>query len=142
MSLVVQLLLEVQGQQDPSPSFALDDHIQRLTFNDVNTWLSHWISQDNARLVAMDLQSYRNVGQDFPSRIFIEHLSRSLQLNSSDNISNSQLIVPTSSIAVSNESFKEAMRHQQTILLQTLNFSVRRSPKRILDSVVRSEQGR
>jgi len=145
MSLLVQLLLEVQGQQDPLPAFdytQLED--SESTFDDVNTWLSHWNSQDDARRVAMDLQSYRNIGQDFPSRIFIEHLFKITQTRfqrQHPKISNTQLIVPTSSITTSIESFKESMRHQQMTLLQTLNFSVRRSPKRRLDSIAPSEQG-
>lgn len=44
-------------------SSVVNDHTQRSAFDDVNKWLSHWISQDDARLVAMDLQSYRNIGQ-------------------------------------------------------------------------------
>ena len=91
--------------------------------------------------------SYSNILHriDFPSRIFIEHLfeisqSRFERLHS--KVSNTQLIVPTSSITSSVDSFKAAMQHQHMKLLQTLNFSVRRSPKRRLDSVAPSEQGR
>lgn len=83
MSLLVQSLLEVQKQQELLPAFdhqledseyvpfffpssmsnVLNDHIKRSTFDDVNEWLSHWISRDDARMVAMDLQSHRNIGQ-------------------------------------------------------------------------------
>ncbi|KAF8814570.1 hypothetical protein BYT27DRAFT_7249958 [Phlegmacium glaucopus] len=144
MSLLVQSLLEAQGQQEPLPAFdctQLED--SESTFDDVNEWLSHWNSQDDARMVAMDLQSHRNIGQDFPTRIFIEHLfeitrTRFQRLHS--KFSNNQFIVPTSSITSSIDSFKETMRHQQMKLLQILNFSVRRSPKRRLNSVAPSEQ--
>ena len=83
---------------------------------------------------------------DFPSRIFIEHLfeitqTRFQRLHSKVS-TNTQLVVPTSNITSSVDSFKTAMRHQHMKLLQTLNFSVRRSPKRRLDSVAPSEQGR
>jgi len=145
MSLLVQSLLEVRGEQDPLPAFdypQLED--SESTFDNVNEWLSHWISRDDARMVAMDLQSHRNIGQDFPSRIFIEHLfeitqTRFQRLHS--KVSKTQLIVPTSNITSSVDSFKTAMQHQYMKLLQTLNFSVRRSPKRRLDSVAPSEQG-
>jgi nuclear mRNA export protein SAC3 len=82
VSLLVQSLLEVQGGQDPLPAFDCpqlegseyvpsfvpistisNDHPKRSTFDDVNEWLSHWISRDDARMVAMDLQSHRNIGQ-------------------------------------------------------------------------------
>ena len=84
---------------------------------------------------------------DFPSRIFIEHLfeisqTRFQRLHSTKVSTNTQLIVPTSSITSSVDSFKTTMEHQHMKLLQTLNFSVRRSPKRRFDSVAPSEQGR
>ena len=84
---------------------------------------------------------------DFPSRIFIEHLfeitqTRFQRLHSKVSPTNTQLIVPTSSITSSVDSFKATMQHQHMKLLQTLNFSVRRSPKRRLDSIAPSEQGR
>ena len=80
---LVQSLLEVQGQQDPLPAFdypqlkdseyvplfspnssnIFNNYAKRSTFDDVNEWFSHWISQDDARMVAIDLQSHRNIGQ-------------------------------------------------------------------------------
>jgi len=181
----VQSLLEVQGQHDPIPAFdssQLEDSecvplfipvfqmfsttTKRSTFDAVNEWLSHWISRDDARMIAMDLQSHRNIGQgswkqpvcsipnahpqslhriDFPSQIFIEHLFEITQIRFQRlhlNVSNTQHIVPTSIITSSIDSFKEAMRHQQMKLLQTLNLSIRRSPKRGLDSVAPTEQDR
>jgi hypothetical protein len=124
-------------------------------------------------MVAMDLQSHRNLGQglfvvtirfnavmfyaknikkslheiDFPSRIFIEHLfeitqTRFQRLHTIKVLTNTQLVVPISSITSSVDSFKATMQHHQMKLLQTLNFSIRRSPKRRLDSVAPSELGR
>ena len=40
-----------------------NNYPKRSTYDDVNEWLSHWTSRDDARMVAMDLQSHRNIGQ-------------------------------------------------------------------------------
>ena len=91
MSLLVQSLLEVQGEQDLLPAFdypQFEDseyvpffcsvfqpffitYTKRSTFDDVNEWLSHWISRDDARMIAMDLQSHRNIGQGLCNDTFI-----------------------------------------------------------------------
>ena len=84
LSLLVQSLLDLRGEQDPLPAFDYpqledseyvpfsspsvsavlnDTRYRRSTFDNVNEWLSHWISRDDARMVAMDLQSHRNIGQ-------------------------------------------------------------------------------
>ena len=97
--------------------------------------------------ILLPFTSKKKKKTDFPSRIFIEHLfeitqSRFQRLYSSKVSTNTQLVVPTSSITSSVDSFKATMQHQHMKLLQILNFSVRRSPKRRLDSITSSEQGR
>ena len=192
MSVLVQSLLEVRGEQDPLPAF---DYPQfedseyvpiyfvpvsqsflmtrttkgRLLITSTNgshigfpktmrEW-SQWICnhiETLDKVCGLTQFFLSNVRAqyipfiekiiDFPSRIFIEHLFEITQTRfqglHSKISTHSQLVVPTSSITSSVDSFKTAMQHQHMKLLQTLNFSVRRSPKRRLDSVAPSEQGR
>ncbi|KAF8151652.1 SAC3/GANP/Nin1/mts3/eIF-3 p25 family-domain-containing protein [Crassisporium funariophilum] len=145
MSELVKSLLELQGQLDPLPSFnhtLLDD--SESAYDDANDWLSNLTSRDDARMVATDLQSHRNIGQDFPARIFIEHLFEVVQTRFQrlyPKTSNAQHPIPNSSITSSVESLKDIMRPHQMKLLQTYNFSVRRSPKRRAYSVTASILG-
>lgn len=131
----------------------------RSAYDDVNEWLSHLTSREDAIMVAMDLQSHRNIGQgsflptinatyisfttDFPSRVFIEHLyeitqTRFERLNPSTVSSHQPILL--SSIRSALDALKEEIHPRQMELLQTYNFSVRRSPKRRSYSVTTSEQ--
>ncbi|KAF8962842.1 SAC3/GANP/Nin1/mts3/eIF-3 p25 family-domain-containing protein [Flammula alnicola] len=141
----VQSLLELSGPQDPLPDFdysQLDDCDS--CYDDVNEWLSTLSPRDDARRIAMDLQSHRNIGQDFPAQIFIEHLFEMTQTRFERLYPKSvdaHRAILNSNITSSLEAFKESIRPHQMKLLQTYNFSVRRSPKRRTFSVTTSDQG-
>ena len=115
------------------------------TMRECSRWICNHIETLGKVCLTTNAMFYAQHRIDFPSRVFIEHLfeitqTRSQQLH--PKVSSTQPIVPTSSITSAVDSFNEAMRRQHMKLLQTLNFIVRRSPKRRLGSIAPSEQGR
>ncbi|CAA7264544.1 unnamed protein product [Cyclocybe aegerita] len=145
LSQSVHSLLDVGPFQDPLPTFdytQLDD--SESTYDDVNDWLSSLSSRDDARMIAMDIQSHRNIGQEFPVRIFLDHLFEITQIRFErlhPSAISSERPVLITKVNSTLEEFKEAMRPHQMRLLQAYNFIVRRSPKRRSYSVATSEQG-
>ncbi|KJA18922.1 hypothetical protein HYPSUDRAFT_44772 [Hypholoma sublateritium FD-334 SS-4] len=145
ISTAVQSLLELSGPRDPLPSFEyhyIGD--SESCYGTVNEWLSTLSSQDDSKMIATDLHSHRNIGQDFPGRVFIGHL---LELTKTrferlyPRSANTERAVLTSSIDASLEAFNGAIRPLQLKLSQAYNFSARRSPKRRAYSVATSEHG-
>ncbi|KAJ3510677.1 hypothetical protein NLJ89_g4539 [Agrocybe chaxingu] len=144
LSQSVHSLLELGPFQDPLPAFdytQLDD--SESAYDDVNDWLCSLSSRDDARMIAMDIQSHRNIGQEFPLRILLDHLFEIIQIRFErlypSAIASEQPVL-TTKINSTLEAFEEAMKPHQMRLLQVYNFSVRRSPKRRSYSVTTSEQ--
>ena len=144
---------------DFNPS-QIDD--SESVYEDSLEWLSTLSSRDDARSIAMDIQSHRNIGQgalksclklpitnmpiDFPARVFLEHLFELTQIRLErlhPFTADRQQPVLISIINSTLQSVKDSMQPHQMKLLQSYNHSVRRSPKRRnYSSVSTSEQGR
>ncbi|PPQ97115.1 hypothetical protein CVT26_000597 [Gymnopilus dilepis] len=146
MSSAIRSLLELSGPEDPLPDFnpsQIDD--SESVYEDSLEWLSTLSSRDDARSIAMDIQSHRNIGQDFPARVFLEHLFELTQIRLErlhPFTADRQQPVLISIINSTLQSVKDSMQPHQMKLLQSYNHSVRRSPKRRnYSSVSTSEQG-
>lgn len=94
-------------------------------------WLSALNQRGDASQVIMDLQSHRNIGQDFPVRAFIEHIAEILQIRLETQIGAKKVYyITVTAVKSSLRSFESAIEPQQMKLGQVLNSSIRRSPKR------------
>lgn len=117
----------------------------RTCYDEVNDWLSSLTSRDDARLVATDLHSHRNIGQEFPARIFMDHLFELTEIRFErlfPRIVDIHRPILITSLNSAIQTLKDALRPHQLKLSQTYNFSVRRSPKRRAFSTTTSEVGR
>ncbi|KAF5319652.1 hypothetical protein D9619_008595 [Psilocybe cf. subviscida] len=145
VSQLVRTLLEVSGPQDEYPPFDpahIDD--SETCYDEVNDWLSSLTSRDDARLVATDLHSHRNIGQEFPARIFMDHLFELTEIRFErlfPRIVDIHRPILITSINSAIQTLKDALRPHQLKLSQMYNFSVRRSPKRRAFSTTTSEVG-
>ncbi|KAF9484566.1 hypothetical protein BDN70DRAFT_872349 [Pholiota conissans] len=141
----IQSLLELSGPLDLFPNFdygSLSD--SDSCYDAANEWLSTLASRDDAKLIAMDIQSHRNISQEFPAKIFIDHLFKLTQTRFEriyPKTAESARAILIASINTSLESFKGTIQPYQLKLSQTYNFNARRSPKRRAYSVTTSEPG-
>ncbi|KAF9530689.1 SAC3/GANP/Nin1/mts3/eIF-3 p25 family-domain-containing protein [Crepidotus variabilis] len=144
MSKIAHILLQITTPLTPLPDFDpthVDD--SESAYEDVMAWLSSLDSRDEARMIAMDIQAHRNIGQDFPMRIFVDHLldithTRVDRLDST--LSRSPRAILNANIELALESYEEESEPFKMKLLQTYNFIVRRSPKRRSHSTETSTQ--
>ncbi|PPQ99374.1 hypothetical protein CVT24_009204 [Panaeolus cyanescens] len=140
----IQTLMEVKEPIQHLPEFNGGQIVDSETaYDDAAEWLSGLISRDDARLVAMDLQSHRNISQDFPARIFLEHLYELAQAQFERQLpqaSRTPQVILNSDIKDNTTSYEKFVGKQQLRLFQILNFSSRRSPKRRNESLATSQQ--
>ncbi|KAH9475152.1 SAC3 family protein 1 [Psilocybe cubensis] len=145
MERAVRSMLELEGLADPLPDFnAAQVTDSESAYEDLFEWLSSLDSREDANQIAMDVQSHRNIGQDFPAQIFIEHLYKLTQARlerAHPQFTTVTKPVLNTAIKSSLQSFKDEIEPHQMRLLQLYNFSVRRSPKRRAYSVATSDQG-
>ncbi|KIM44074.1 hypothetical protein M413DRAFT_9323 [Hebeloma cylindrosporum] len=146
ISLLIQSLMELPSMPNPLPDFdgrVLDD--SDSTYDAVMDWLSPLASgstTNDMKLLAMDLQSHRNISQEFPCRTFLEKLFQVTELGFErlhPQAAENPSPVLISNITSSLKEFKEAIQPHQMKLLVSYNASVRRSPKRRAYSVTTSD---
>ncbi|KAF9552870.1 hypothetical protein CPC08DRAFT_822619 [Agrocybe pediades] len=123
------------GQVDDSDS-AYDDCIE---------WLATLACREDARLVAVDVQSHRDIGQEFPARLFIEHLFELTEIlleRTFPQVAVEQRPVLNSTVEETLKTFMDKdMEPLKMKLFRLYNLSARRSPKRRAYSVGTTEYG-
>lgn len=99
----------------------------------VTSWFLNIGSGSSVDNIARDLQSHRDIGQDFPARLFVEHLwERTLSQGEGHTKRPlyTKFLVFTASITSCLETYDIGMEPHRLRLGQALNMTSRRSPKR------------
>jgi hypothetical protein len=148
ISQIVQSLMELNSVPTSLPDFdgRLPDDSDS-TYDAVMNWALTLLThnpKDDVEMIAMDIQSHRNIKQEFPCQMFLEQLFNVTQLRFErlqPKLLESRFLIMVSSITSALETFKDAIQPHQMKLLQSYNLSIRRSPKRRTYSVTTSECG-
>ncbi|KAJ7057795.1 SAC3 domain-containing protein [Mycena amicta] len=102
-------------------------------FESVSTWLSSpRLDRLAANIIATDVQSHRDMGREFPSSAFIDHL-RGLALFHAESRTTPQgraFFVSMKDIPPTLAKHTEALELQRTALIQAQRINMRRSPRR------------
>ncbi|KAJ7151013.1 hypothetical protein C8R46DRAFT_1123015 [Mycena filopes] len=101
-------------------------------FETAASWLaSPQIDGLAAGIIATDLQSHREMGRDFPTLAFVEHLRGLALYQAESGLQKGQtFFVPTKDIEPSLEQQDAAVQLHRAALTQALRMSMRRSPRR------------
>ncbi|RDB21797.1 SAC3 family protein 1 [Hypsizygus marmoreus] len=125
---------DLQDHRDLLPEFHGGDVVDNNSaYEDIVAWLSTTGLGTSADNIAQNLQSYRDIGQEFPARALIEHLWELTQSQTEIQLqrdSRTKFYIPIAEINASVESQEAAYQPFKTRLGQTLHLSIRRSPKR------------
>ncbi|KAF7323847.1 Nuclear export factor [Mycena kentingensis (nom. inval.)] len=103
-----------------------------FVFEAASTWLSDpQLDQLAANIVASDLQSHRNVGREFPSSAFVEHI-RGLALFHAEGAAQKgqAFSVQTKEVPPALEQHRAAVEAQRAAMIQAQRINSRRSPRR------------
>ncbi|KAF9466728.1 SAC3/GANP/Nin1/mts3/eIF-3 p25 family-domain-containing protein [Collybia nuda] len=99
----------------------------------VSKWLSDAGLGEDATSIVFNLQSHKNIGQDFPAREFLQQLWNLTEIHVeilARQRARSTFYIPTAGITISLEAYLNAFQSHKDSLGQALNLSIRRSPKR------------
>ncbi|KAK7046765.1 nuclear export factor [Favolaschia claudopus] len=128
-------LLGIEADNLSLPAFRPDWNWVRdsdSTFEAVGSWLDNpQLNTLAAGVVATDLQSHREIGREFPTTAFVDHL-RSLSLYQCENgLDRDQtFFVSTKAIRAALEKHAEEAQLRNTALTEAQRMSMRRSPRR------------
>ncbi|KAJ6571869.1 hypothetical protein B0H19DRAFT_1131654 [Mycena capillaripes] len=102
------------------------------TFEAVASWLANpQLHSLAASVVATDLQSHREIGRDFPTSAFVDHLRGLALYEAETGFEKAQtFFVSTKNIRSSLEQYEATVQLQRTALSQAQRLSIRRSPRR------------
>ncbi|KAJ6611001.1 hypothetical protein B0H10DRAFT_2058094 [Mycena sp. CBHHK59/15] len=125
-------LVEADPDEHVLPDFRPDGSDSESTFTAVMSWLADAkLDRLAASIVETDLQSHREMGRDFPSVAFIDHLRGLALYQAEPHVDKMQtFFVASKDIAPSVEQYNTATQSHQSALGQTLRLSIRRSPRR------------
>ncbi|KAF6752642.1 nuclear pore-associated protein [Ephemerocybe angulata] len=142
---VVANMRQLSGIADSSSSLGLlpfedetvDDSDSAYEY--AEEWLAEMSSRIDISLVLVDIESHRNIEQDFPARAFLDHLLEIAQVDAeqalgggklANGTSNKKHLVLKAELAESTESLEEALSPLRVRLSHRLSKTVRRNPKR------------
>ncbi|KAJ6590462.1 hypothetical protein DFH09DRAFT_205833 [Mycena vulgaris] len=128
-------LVGVKPEEHVLPPFRPDWNGMRdseSTFEAVTSWLANpQLSSLAGSVVATDLQSHREMGRDFPSLAFMDHLRGLALYHAETDLQKAQTyFVLTKDIAPSLEEHNAAVQFHRNALSQAQRMSIRRSPRR------------
>ncbi|KAJ7484620.1 SAC3 domain-containing protein [Mycena latifolia] len=128
-------LVGLEPDEHVLPAFRPDWNGMRdseSTFEAVSSWLGN--SQLNslaANIVASDLQSHRDMGREFPTVAFVDHLRGLALYQAETDLQKAQaFFVLTKDVAPSLEEHTAAVQLHRSTLAQAQRMSIRRSPRR------------
>ncbi|KAJ7615024.1 SAC3 domain-containing protein [Mycena polygramma] len=128
-------LLGVEPDEHVLPAFRPDWNGMRdseSTFEAVASWLaSPRLNGLAAGVIATDLQSHRDIGRDFPTSAFVDHLRGLALYQTETGLELGQtFFVTTKEIRSSLEQHEATVQTHRATLSQALRMSIRRSPRR------------
>ncbi|KAJ7442519.1 SAC3 domain-containing protein [Mycena galericulata] len=128
-------LVGIESAGPVIPPFAPDWNGMRdseSTFEAVIPWLSDArLNSLAASAVATDLQSHREIGREFPTLAFVDHLRGLVLYQAETGLQKGQtFFVCTKDIAASLEKHNAAVEQSRSALTQAQRMSMRRSPRR------------
>ncbi|KAJ2912862.1 hypothetical protein MD484_g7546, partial [Candolleomyces efflorescens] len=103
-------------------------------------WLASLSVQIDVSLVLMDIESYRKIEQDFPSRAFLDHIVEIAQAQAESTLGKGKMhLVLKADLESSVKALEESLSPLRVKLSHRLNNTARRTPRRRSRSVATSQ---
>ncbi|KAF7326366.1 Nuclear export factor [Mycena venus] len=128
-------LVGVESDEHVLPAFRPDWNGVRdseSNFDAVGSWLAHpQLDTLAAGIVAADLQSHREIGRDFPTSAFVDHLRGLALYQAETGLNKAQtFFVRTKDVESALETHDAEVQLRRSALSQAQRMSMRRSPRR------------